>query len=74
MLARLAPLQGDAPAEQAAQAPDLASLPPDERAALAARQPPPTEPSFLGWCRSLGVEVPASPDSLTEALAHRAAA
>ena len=74
MLARLAPLQGDTPAEQAAQVPDLASLPPGERAALAARQPPPAEPSFLGWCRGLGVEVPASPDSLAEALAQRAAA
>ena len=37
VLARLAPLQGDTPAEQAAQLPDLASLPLSDRAALAAQ-------------------------------------
>ena len=70
--ARLTPLQRDSPEEQAAQLPVLATLALGDREALATRQPPTDEPSFLRWCHGLGVEVPAAPDSLTEALVRMA--
>jgi hypothetical protein len=73
-LSRLAPLQRDTAAEQDAQLPVLAGLAPGERAALLTAQAPTEEPSMLAWCRGLGVEVPASPDALTAALAHMAVA
>lgn len=68
--ARLMPLQHDSPEEQLAQVPGLAALPTKERAALILQQPPTDDLSFLGWCRSLGVYVPAAPDRLSAVLAH----
>lgn len=68
--ARLAPLQHDSAEEQDAQLPVLATLAPGERATLLTQQPPTDSPSFLRWCRGLGVVVPASADALTAAIAH----
>ncbi|EIE27195.1 hypothetical protein COCSUDRAFT_55218 [Coccomyxa subellipsoidea C-169] len=68
--ARLMPLQHDSPEEQLSQVPGLAALSTKDRAALILQQPPTDEFSFLGWCRSLAVDVPAAPDSLSAVLAH----
>jgi hypothetical protein len=68
--ARLMPLQHDSPEEQVAQVPGLAALSAKDRSSLILQQLPTDELSFLGWCRSLAVDVPEAPDSLSAVLAH----
>ena len=70
--ARLTPVHRDTAAEQAAALPALAAFPARSRAAAAARLAPTDAPSFLEWCRALGVEPPLAPDNVAAAMAQLA--
>lgn len=60
--ARLAPLRGDAPADQLGRMPQLRALGEPGRAALAAKLPPTDAPSLAVWMRAHGFEPVPEPE------------